>query len=143
MIDRPIRATEHCRHYSYERGVGPKCAAGALEQHPNVQPCMPNPAASCDAREDFSDGERATWKAFIAERFERLAAAIGAVPHPIPVNTSGKAACPSCDGGSIIYSRWHRGASISCTTPNCCSAQFNIAANVAWPASPGVQENQL
>ena len=64
----------------------------------------------------------------------RLGAAVKALPRAIPLRTSGTVACPSCDGGVIHYARWHRGAEIACSTPNCCEAHFSIEAGKEWPS---------
>lgn len=137
QFEKPLRATKHCRYYSYEAGLsgGPRCAAGIDLSAPRaIMPCMPDAEAKCGQRVDYTDDERRAWKASVAERLLRLAAAIAALPHPLPVNTSGTIDCPNC-GGHLHYSRWHRGASLNCTTEYCCGAQFNIAANADWPVS--------
>jgi ssDNA-binding Zn-finger/Zn-ribbon topoisomerase 1 len=64
---------------------------------------------------------------------ERLGAAVQALPRAIPLRTTGHIECPNC-GGVLMYSRWHRGAEIACSTENCCGARFNIAAGAEWPA---------
>ncbi|WP_426162995.1 hypothetical protein [Sandarakinorhabdus sp. DWP1-3-1] len=63
----------------------------------------------------------------------RLVAAITALPTAIPLRTGGFVPCPSCDG-QVRYDRWHRGASLCCSTEGCCEARFNIAAGAVWPA---------
>jgi len=142
-FQRPQRATHHCRHYGYETGLtgrGPLCAAGVDLSAPGAsRPCMPEPAAAdyCDKRQDYTTDERATWKAWQAESRERLTKAVQALPAPIPLRTSGAVDCPNCDGGSLHYARWHRGAEIKCTTANCCGAHFSIEAGKDWPQGGG------
>jgi len=83
-------------------------------------------------REEYTDAERHAWQQSVAEGTSRLGAAIAALPAPIPLRTSGKIECPNCLG-DLNYARWHRGAEISCSTPGCCSARFNIAPGADWP----------
>lgn len=146
----PVRATKHCRHYSWERGglmmLGfPKCARGVdlsyrlyddgLKHSPSVEMCMPDgglPRGLCAQREEYKDEERAAWAAFQAECMGRVSAAVDALPAPIPLNTQGKIVCPNC-GGELRFARWHRGAAIACETENCVEARFSIEAGADWP----------
>lgn len=82
VIERPLRATHHCRHYSYRNtglaGLrsgdhgGPQCALGIDLSAPAAsKPCMPAgtfPAlpgdTQCASREDYTDAERAEWKRY-------------------------------------------------------------------------------
>ena len=132
---RPLRATHHCRHYSYKLREGPNCAEGVdLKSPESINPCMPNAIGdSCALRANYTPTERSAWERAMVERQARLAAAIGAVPHPIPLRTSGKVPCPNC-GGVLHYSRWERGAEIHCETDYCCEARFSIAPRTDWPA---------
>ena len=137
QFEKPLRATKHCRHYSYEPGLqgGPRCAEGVDLSEPRaIMPCVAEPEVKCSQRKDYTDDERQTWKLAVAARLVRLGAAIGALPHPVPVNTSGTVECPNCSG-RLHYSRWHRGASLVCATEYCCGAHFNIAAGTDWPVS--------
>jgi hypothetical protein len=132
---RPIRATWHCRHYSYEPGPGggPRCALGA-DQSAGVQPCMPKPRGECPKREEYTDAERAAWEAETKASLKRVGNAVGALPHPIPLRSTGKVQCPNC-GGQLHYSRWERGAAVECETPHCVGpVRFNIAAGADWPS---------
>jgi hypothetical protein len=129
---RPPKASHHCRHYSYEPGEGPRCAAG-VDQSSGVGPCMPEPKGLCPSRREYTDDERAAWDAAKQESFARLVAAIQALPRPIPLNTQGSVVCPNC-GGVLRYARWHRGAEIACSTEYCCGARFSIAAGADWPS---------
>ena len=139
-FDRPLRATRHCRHYSYVLPItlpnsGPHCAAGIDLSGVGMlaTPCMPDATASCAKREDYTDAERAAWEKAKEERMARLGAAVQALPKAIPLRTSGVIDCPNC-GGRLHYSRWHRGAGIECETEFCCEARFSIEAGKDWPA---------
>lgn len=141
--DRPLRATNHCRHYSYERSAepslsGPHCAVGIDLNEPGAcLPCLPYPEGhQCPRREEYTDVEREIWRKSLQEHTERLVDALGAVPHPIPLRTSGVVECPNCQG-RLHYSRWERGAEIGCETEYCCGARFSIAPGVDWPAAHG------
>ncbi|MBD3738604.1 MAG: hypothetical protein IE938_19385 [Pseudomonas balearica] len=138
---RPVRATKHCRHYSYHLGAnveeqGPRCARGVDLSYPgSSQMCMPHgglPRGLCAQREEYTDEERAAWAAFQAECMARVSAAVDALPAPIPLNTQGKIACPNC-GGELRFARWHRGSMIACETENCVEARFSIEAGADWP----------
>jgi hypothetical protein len=137
----PLRATHHCRHYSYKMpfsapNAGPNCSRGCGQSEPgfSLKHCCSEPTVICASREEYSDTEREAWEAARSERMKRLGEAVQALPHPIPLRTSGEIDCPNCDG-KLRYSRWHRGAEIGCTTPFCCGAHFSIAAGADWPVS--------
>lgn len=143
-IVRPLRATRHCRHYSYENGLkrGPRCALGidlsAGRASVRCWPAEGEEQTLCASRADYTDEERATWKTYLDASIERLGKAVQALPAPIPLRTSGDVACPNCDSGRLHYARWHRGAEIRCTTPNCCGpVHFSIDAGADWPAGGG------
>ena len=135
----PLRATCHCRHYSYGRGDliadrGPCCAAGCDLSDPGASgACMPEPRAQCAKREEYTDDERDAWKAWSKAGMDRLGNAIAALPAPLAINARGHITCPNC-GGDLHYGRWHRGAFVQCSTDNCCAARMNIAAGADWPA---------
>lgn len=134
----PLRATKHCRHYSYvlpvtRKDSGPHCAVGIDLSEPGAtKRCMPDSDCPCHAREDYTQAERDAWAAAKSASLDRLVAAIDALPHPIPLNTSGTVLCPSCDG-RLSYARWHRGAEIACSDKTCCGSRFNVAAGADWP----------
>jgi hypothetical protein len=140
VFERPLRARHNCRHYSYEPGLqgGPRCAAGVDMSGPGASgPCLlpEHQRGTCEKREEYTDAEREAWSTFRDQAMERLGRSVQALPAPIPLNTSGKIACPNCDGGELRYARWHRGAEIQCTTPNCCGpVHFSIAAGADWPS---------
>lgn len=148
MMDRPLRATHHCRHYSYARGKdwvlgegsGPRCAVGCDLSDPMASnACMPDATMRdrvppCPRRADYTDDERAAWKAWCRAGMDRLAQVIAALPHPIPVRASGSITCPCC-GGTVSYARWVGGAMVQCSTPDCAAARFNIDRGADWPAT--------
>ena len=129
---RPLRATESCRHYGYDNGSGPACALGLDLTAPGASRRCWSDDRTCPSRADYTDEERAAWKTWLGSRLARLRAALGVLPRPIPLRTTGTVPCPSC-ASVITYSRWERGASVACGTPDCCAAQFNIAAGADWP----------
>lgn len=135
----PEKAGHHCRHYDYVLGLegGPTCAIGIdLTKPGSSRVCMPLKAAEeirCKGREDYTEAERGAWREATHARTFRTFSAIGALPTPIPLDSTGSVNCPNCDGGTLTYSRWERGASICCSTENCCSATMSIAAGIDWP----------
>jgi hypothetical protein len=134
---RPLRATFHCRHYSYERSVrleesGPRCALGIDLTDGPVLKCLPDPVELCESREDYRESERAAWAVWQSQRMKRLGAALQALPKAIPLRSGGHVDCPSC-GGQIRYDRWEGGAELHCSTEDCCGARFNIARGADWP----------
>lgn len=144
---RPPRATRHCRHYSYETGIqgrGAMCALGIDLSSPGAwYACSPDPKGECAKRENYTDEERASWKVWLDASIERLGKAVLALPAPIPLRTSGKVKCPNCETGELHYARWHRGAEIQCSTPNCCGpVHFSIAAGTNWPSGGGRDADQ-
>lgn len=132
----PLRATQHCRHYSYESGLdgGPRCAKGLDPSNPasTIARCGSEPSYACEARAEYTDEERVAWRQAADARMARLGRAVDALPRAIPLRTSGTVVCPNCRGW-LSYARWHHGAEISCETENCGGACFNIAAGADWP----------
>jgi hypothetical protein len=136
----PPCARKHCRHYHFVLPItrtdsGPSCAVGIDLSAPAASLCCMPPKDGqpvCDSREDWTDAERAAWDKWAEARQKRLIAAIAAVPHPIPVNTSGVVLCPNC-AGQLGYARWHRGGELGCSTEGCCGARFSIEAGKDWP----------
>lgn len=133
----PLRATHHCRHYSFVMGLGdntgPQCAAGITNIALALNTCCQNPPVQCFAREEYTDAEREAWQQARDAGIARIIAANAALPRPIPLHTTGSLECPNC-GGKLAYARWHRGAELACDTPNCCAARFSIEAGADWPA---------
>lgn len=133
----PLRASKHCRHYSYELGLGggPRCARELdLTAPGSTKCCMPDPNGPCTLRQEYTDEERAAWAAAREESSARLVEAIKAVPHPIPMRSGGTVACPNCEG-VLHYGRWRGGGEIKCETEFCCGAHFNIKGDTPWPSS--------
>ena len=138
----PLKATRHCRHYSYEHGdlltgTGPHCAREvALDKPGAAWACIPAPAAHayCPLREEYTAAERAAWNEAGAARLDRILNAIAALPAPIPLKTSGHLPCPNCEGGELYFARWNCGAAIECNTENCAKARFSIESGADWPA---------
>lgn len=140
----PPIARHHCRHYHYVLPItrpdsGPNCDVGIDLSAPSAALCcMPHKDGqpTCASREEWTDAERAAWKEWVEAGKKRLIAAIGAVPHPIPLNTGGYVKCPNC-GGQLSYARWHRGGELGCSTGGCCGARFSIEAGKEWPIGGG------
>lgn len=143
-FDRPLRATHHCRHYSYNTAAplndparGPCCAAGVDMSAPGSSTkCMPDPTANCSSRQEYTPEERAAWEMYAADGINRLGNAIQALPLNLPERSSGTVKCPNC-GGTLSYMRWRGGAGIECSTPNCCEARLNIDKGAKWPVGGG------
>lgn len=135
MFERPLRASHHCRHYSYEGGFsgGPRCAAGIDLSAPGAgKPCMPEPKSECSTRVEYTEAERAAWKTWTDQGLARMANALSAIPDDLPERSSGTVECPNCKG-TLSYSRWRGGAGVECSTPNCTQASFNIKLGAKWP----------
>lgn len=140
VFERPLRATHHCRHYSYELGLqgrGPLCAQGIdLSGQSGASLLCGSTVAEnhrpCPKREEYTDAEREAWRTHLDASRVRLGNAVQALPKPIPLRTQGHVDCPNCDG-QLHYARWHRGAEIKCTSPSCAHAHFNIEAGKDWP----------
>jgi hypothetical protein len=132
-FDRPLPASHHCRHYSYERGMnysGPKCAAGIdLSEAGSTAPCMPDLARpACPWRQEHTEAERAAWEEWRRQRAVRTAIVMAEIPgssidkkNKPEWGKSGAFACPACTEGTV---RWVRAASnghlhAACTTPGC------------------------
>jgi hypothetical protein len=127
----PPKASHHCRHYSYERGMnwsGPKCACEIDLTAPKAtEPCMPE-GTGCDWREEHTEEERAAWHKWREERMERMTKILLQIPgssrdkkNKPEWGKRGEFPCPACEVGTV---RWAR-ASINghlhaaCTTDGC------------------------
>lgn len=135
---RPLRAGHHCRHYSYEmaglRNSGPRCAIGKLGAEPGAAfCCMPVPRFCCDFREEYTDQERAAWRAWFEASAQRLSTAVEALPKAIPLRSGGTITCPNCSK-EMRFHRWEGGASVVCETAHCVEARFNLSGIGEWPA---------
>ena len=129
----PLRATGHCRHYSYMRDRldrGPTCALGLDLTGPGAsRKCWPvdtstGAGCGCDRREEYTEAERAAWGDYVAARTARMVLILPAIPGKDEGRgKAGTIPCPACDGGVV---RWSRAASnghlwAACSTPNCFS----------------------
>lgn len=140
-MTKPLRATNHCRHYSYERGLsgGPRCGLGVDLTAPAASSaCWPDPKLACDKRQDFSDAERAEWRAYVDGRMLKMAEAVAVIPAPIPCGTTGSCKCPHCPG-ELHWSRASNGhVWLQCTTDDCIGpVHFNVDRKTQWPATAG------
>lgn len=136
-MERPLRATKHCRHYSYFRGgtlrdSGPRCAAGCDVSGP-VNACMPSPTEVCAKREDYTEAERAAWKAYVDRRLSMLGEAVG-VFDPVECGSETRKPCPHCDGTLVLQRMSNGHAWITCTTSECIGpVHFNVDRKSVWP----------
>lgn len=123
--ERPPKAREHCRHYSYQRGWngGPRCARGVdMDAAGAALPCMPpeyQRGAACPKREEWSAAEREAWKSFSTNSIARAGVIMAAIPWD-GAGDSGLIECPVCDG-KVSWSRARSNGHLhaSCSTPNC------------------------
>lgn len=143
-MERPVHATNHCRHYDYVRGVGPdsgpKCSLGVDLSAPGAWGCcVPEPKEVCASREEYTDEERAAWKRYTAHRMVMLGEAIDAIPEPIKPGTQGNTTCPHC-AGFLQWTRTRNGhVWLQCSGPGCIGpVHFNVPADRPWPASKAV-----
>lgn len=131
MIERPIHASHHCRHYSYERGLqgGPRCARG-VDMTPLLatQPCMPDAKAPCIFREEYTDEERAAWKAYREESAGRMITIMAQIPgssrdrkNKPEWGKRGSFPCPGCNAGTVHWARESSNGHLhaACTTRFC------------------------
>lgn len=122
----PLRATQHCRHYSYKPGAGPQCAAGCALPA-SVLHCLPAPRETCPKREEYTAEERAVWRAYREERMARLILIMARVPGTSRTKNDGRWGevgsfnCPACGTGTVHWSRARSNGHLHarCTTPNC------------------------
>lgn len=125
----PLRATRHCRHYDYQVGKGPKCAAGIVMDGP-VLHCLPDAAkpSTCALREEYTDEERAAWGKYRQERMARTLVLVGAVPgdsidqkKKSHWGESGTFKCPNCEVGTVRWARssYNGHARAVCETLHC------------------------
>lgn len=134
MIDKPLRATKHCRHYSYvmtpnDEPQGPRCACGLdLRAKPGASlVCMPDadvelkllekqgrPIDACEWREEYTDDERAAWEAWKHQSMQRMLNILPKIPGSADRNnasdratwgTQGVFDCPACKEGKVRWSR--------------------------------------
>lgn len=132
--ERPIRATNHCKHYSYELGLqgGPRCAVGCdLAAGGSTAKCMPEPNCQCDKREDYTDAERAAWKEHVAAGLAQGVIRAGGIVEPIPCYTDRSYDCP-CGHGQAHVARGAARAYVTCSC-GLSEMQYNIGHNGEWP----------
>lgn len=134
MIDRPLHANFHCRHYDYVITApmkgGPVCAIGVdLSAPAATKPCMPG-GTGCAKREEFTDAERAAWDAYRAHRLEAAAKIMVEIPGSSRDRKkrdgwgkSGSFGCPACDWGVVKWARASTNGHLmaGCSTPGCFS----------------------
>ena len=130
-----LRATHHCRHYSYERdrrgilfggeGGGPTCARGVdLKTEPGAAfKCMPADGRElppCVLRQDFTEVERAAWAAERDAMTRRMLLIGAAIPSE---GCDGELPCPACGSGIVHWSRapYNGHLAAACSTPHCFS----------------------
>lgn len=128
----PLRATHHCRHYSYDGG--PRCAVGIDLSAPGAgKKCWPihpdSVVEECDKRAEYTDEERAAYKEWAAERLIRTAVIVNEIPGDGDRRKrdgwgkTGEFSCPGCKTGTVKWSRSRVNGHIHayCTTENCFS----------------------
>ncbi|MGY3588012.1 hypothetical protein [Bradyrhizobium sp. USDA 4350] len=139
-MDRPLRATFHCRHYSYVGGMqgGPRCARDADLTAPlATKPCMPGaspktPPDGCKLREEYTDAEREAWMIYRETRMEAQAKIMVKIPGSsrdtkkrAHWGETGSFGCPACDWGIVKWSRARNNGHLwaACSTPGCFGVQ--------------------
>jgi len=135
-MTRPLHASHHCRHYSYSGalltdGGGPQCARG-VNLKPAGMPaaCMPDSAtaSACELREEFTDDERAAWKAWKDDRAGRMILILAEIPGSSRDKKkrefwgqSGAFPCPACEWGIVKWARARSNGHVmaACNTKDC------------------------
>lgn len=137
-MDKPLRATNLCRHYNYDRESGPSCARGIEIENNltgNVFACLSHFSlaasarliAACPQREDFAEAERDAWKAYLRVRIDQIRSVLEMVPgtsndrrNQEHWGCGGTFACPLC-GGTVSWSRssYNGHARVRCSTAGC------------------------
>lgn len=130
---KPVRATEHCRHYGHrntglaglmrgDRG-GPSCAVGCdnRSEPGAASACMPpefQNGRTCSQRENYTPEERATWLAWRDRHIRRTVVACSSIPDE---GTSGHVPCRACGTGTITWAgaRLNGHLHAACSTPGC------------------------
>lgn len=139
-FDRPLRATHHCRHYSYREAktwgdpYGPTCAAGCDLSAPGAtRQCWPRgengEGQGCPKREEYADAERAAWESWCNARLDRARIIMPAIPGSSDHKKrerwgeDGTFPCPACKTGIVNWSRASNNGHVHayCSTPNCFS----------------------
>lgn len=130
-MKKPLRASGHCRHYSYKNG--PRCALGVnISGGVCTDKCMPEPKAYCTGREEYTADEHTAWHKWLAWHDERGELRASGVVEPIACNTHRDYACP-CGEGTARVQRGLRRVYMSCT----CEVghwEYNIGHENEWPS---------
>jgi hypothetical protein len=127
---KPPIARQHCRHYSYRKGLdkssGPECALGVNLDAPGAcLACMPPDSQrgkTCAHREDWTEEERAAWKSWQDQNMLRMLVCLEVIPGASEgTGKSGELPCPACGTGTI---RWTRSPGkghlhAGCSTKDC------------------------
>lgn len=136
-MERPLRATKHCRHYSYDLGLsgkGPQCAVGVDLSEPGSScKCWSDPEASCAKREEYTDEERAVWDAWVKHGLKMISDAL-AVFDPVRCGSETRKPCPHCEGQLVLQRMSNGNAWLTCTTEACISqTHFSVDKAAKWP----------
>ena len=132
-VKRPVRATNHCRHYEYTFGLhdmGPKCAKGVDQTH-GVEACMPGTTSICPLREDYSDAERAAWQEYTNKSLAQGVFRFESISCPIGRNSGQTFPC-NCGHGDVHVGRGDKRAYINCSC-GLGEVQVNIGHSGTWP----------
>ena len=132
----PLRATKHCRHYSYNSEAGkPECARGLLAPGEYTRKCWPIKGEGlrkietpCSGREEYTSDERAAWDAFCSEAVKRTLQILPLIPgnsndarNRPEWGKSGEFECPACKVGKVrwVRARINGHVHAACSTPFC------------------------
>lgn len=131
----PLRATYHCRHYSYDGK--PTCALGVdLSAPVSALKCLPMPAKNrvCTLREEYTNEERRLWDEFVSKRLDMSIQSVLSISSPVYPGSSGQIDCIHCDG-KFSWSRARNGhVMFECSTPSCVGlTHLNIDPKTEWP----------
>ena len=132
-MQKPVRATNSCKHYSYVVGEGSKCSKHiCLSKIDHINTCLFSPTLPCGHREDFTDEDRELWKKWVTvqlKRFDVMTATIG----PVAANERKSAKCRYCDGQFHIQ-RVRNSAWVWCDGDECVSkTHVNTGMLKYWP----------
>lgn len=123
---KPPIARKHCRHYHYEKALGsPTCSGGVPTEEMHLGACMPVnsgvPSAFCALRKEWTEAERATWRAWQDHSMQRLLICAEVIPSGKDAKgRSGTVPCPACGTGTIQWSRApNNHLAARCSTKNC------------------------
>lgn len=129
---KPPIARGWCRHYGRSKdGQGlfsdMVCDIGVdfMKEFGRAHPCLPlaeGETSPCSKREDWTDEEKAAWKAWSAEHMARMILVAAAFPERKP-GQSGQFECPACGVGRVSWAtaRCNGHLHARCSTPTCFS----------------------